>query len=114
MIRSKNIVERFVKPTDGEKKRTNNMLKASSSSSFKVQKPKKIHNQWEKAKPTLITPDLNKPSLPRKIIQHDLGGPILEIRPLDSVQKKDIDASREDERIPSMSPMRGFPPSEDV
>lgn len=110
MLRSKNIVERYVKPIGGEKRRTNSMLKASSSGNFKVQKPKKIQNQREKAKPILITLDLNNPPLPQKFVQHGLGAPILEIRPPDPNKAMDRIVNIEDERITSMSPKRGITP----
>lgn len=83
VMKSKNIMEKFVKLNGGDKKKSIDSLKTSSSGSFKIQKPKKLSTQWGKAKPILLTPDLNKPSLTHDFIPPGFGEFILENRPSD-------------------------------
>lgn len=96
LLKSKHIVERYVKTTGGDKRKSNILLKASSSGSFKVQKAKKLNTQWEKAKPILITPDLNKPPHFQNYGQHGMGESLLEIRPPDPSKSRESLATMED------------------
>lgn len=60
----KNIVERFVKTKGGEKKKSTRLLKTNAPNTFKTQRTKKLSSQWDKAKPMLLTTDLNKLPFP--------------------------------------------------
>lgn len=101
LLKSKNIVERFLKPNEGEKKKSTRMLKTLSYNPFKSQRSKRLSTQWDKAKPLLLTPDLNNPPLPQNNAMGRFGELVLENKPPDLIIIREQVMNRK-EGIPSM------------
>lgn len=63
MLKRKNIMEKFIRAKGKEKNTNTSTLKANSVGIFKSQKPKKLSDQWEKAKSLMNTMEITKPIL---------------------------------------------------
>lgn len=86
VLKSKRIMERFVKARGGGDIKPADALKASASSSFKPQKIKKSINHWDKTKALLFVKEFHQAknsSYPLSCDLHSSENVILECRPPD-------------------------------
>lgn len=107
MMKSKSILERFVRPKEGLDKRSAGVLKASSARDFKYQKSKKNNFQWRKSKYLLEKNDILEHN--NSLNSHntgDLGDYMLRNKPPDpgtimfreAVSGEDVSQSKEPRR----------------
>lgn len=95
LLKSKSIMERFVKPKGGMENKSAGLLRANSVGSFKSQKTKKNNQQWGKTKALLNTKDfseMNSTLIPKSYTQEEVEDTMLNNRP----PNPDITKSREE------------------
>lgn len=71
MLKSKSIMERFIKSKGRGENRSMGSLKASASGAFKNQKLKKPLNQWDKTKCLVIVDEMCKSNVPPNPLSRD-------------------------------------------
>lgn len=82
-LKGKNIMERFFSFKGKERASTSGVLKATSPSTFKSQKSKKLSNKWEKVKILLPIINLNEPMDVRDTGQRELNVNLYNPKPPD-------------------------------
>lgn len=89
MLKSKSIMERFVKPKEGAENKSAGHSKTSTLGTFKPQKSKKTNNQLEKTKTLIIVEELsevNRPLRSQWKAQGEREDYILNNRPPDPIK----------------------------
>lgn len=115
LLKSKSIMERFVKSKGGGESKSTGALKASSSGTFKSQRLKNPLNQWDKSKSLMVVEDLcriDKSQNPLIKAQGESGTLNFKSRPPDpGIQSNEGNSSSILEVQLSQDPKRGKTPN---